>query len=193
MKKTLLTTALAFVLAIGGLTASAQDATQEVTNPSKIENLGSLKFTMANVATNELDGKSFKANLAKASEVDGKSFGYLSGNEFVSLGSAMENASILLPYNKVIEFGYGSSANDFVATNVSLKVNADSGYYTGYNNENFFQLDFSQDPFDGMIEVLVMGEPLPASTVSLLVALGAGAAFLLYHNRRRRIGAVEQA
>lgn len=218
MKKTLFTTALAIALAIGGMTAFAQEEKPETssdnTNFSKISfKDGVLSSTVAapfRIIAGSASDFDLKAKLAAAATTTSgdKQFGYLlNGSEFVSLKNALTNANVievndaklasisLGNFNKgdTIEFGYGNPDSDFVATNVSLNVSSDPGYFTGYNSENFFQLDFSQDPFDGMIEVLVMGEPLPASTVSLLVALGAGAVFLLYHNRRRRIGAVEQA
>ena len=37
---------------------------------------------------------------------------------------------------------------------------------------DWYSADFSKDPFDGKIEVLVMGEPLPSPAVTILVALG---------------------
>jgi len=73
------------------------------------------------------------------------------------------------------------------ATNSSITVAGDPLYYAGYNSDSFYQLDFAEDPFNGNIEILVMGEPLPASSVTLIVALGLGAAFLLYNNRRQRV------
>ena len=187
MKKTLLTTALACVLTIGGLIASAQEKERIKEGQYLQKNLEiyiGKALTLDNLTVKVTDG---------SYPVDGKSFGYLSGSDFVTLGSAIKDKTIQLPYNQGIQFGYGTSANDFVPRSVSLTVKADPGYYAGYNSDNFFQLDFSEDPFNGLIDILVIGEPLPASTVSWLVALGAGAAFLLYHNRKRRIGAVEQA
>ena len=107
---------------------------------------------------------------------------------------------------QTFQFGIGTSENDFVpisiasvkelkssnAGNSSISVAGDPLYYAGYNSDSFYQLDFSEDPFNGNIEILVMGEPLPASTVTLIVALGLAAAFLLYNNRRQRAFA-EQA
>ena len=37
-------------------------------------------------------------------------------------------------------------------------------------NEYWYIHDFAEDPFDGRIEVLVMGEPLPSTTVTLFLA-----------------------
>ena len=38
--------------------------------------------------------------------------------------------------------------------------------------DSWYWSDFSSDPFDGIIEVLVVGEPLPSSTVTFFLALG---------------------
>ena len=38
--------------------------------------------------------------------------------------------------------------------------------------DSWYWSDFSSDPFDGIIEVLVVGEPLPSSTITLIIALG---------------------
>lgn len=108
---------------------------------------------------------------------------------------------------QTFQFGFATAdGNDFVAIDVnsvkalkdsqnkksSITVASDPLYYAGYNSDSFYQLDFANDPFDGNIEILVMGEPLPASHVTLIVALGLAAAFLLYNNRRQRVRA-EQA
>ena len=37
---------------------------------------------------------------------------------------------------------------------------------------SWYKHDFTEDPFDGRIEVLVMGEPLPTPIVTLLLMLG---------------------
>ena len=180
MNKTLFTTALALVLSIGGFADSLQAAeeTPQVGSYSikNLEIIGSAAMT----------GKDLTVDLSKAADVDAQKFGYLIGDEnktFVSLGNAM-NAPI--PYGQPIRFGYGTSVDDFNPGTVTLNVSSDPGYYAGYQSDGFFHLDFSEKPFDGSIEILIMGEPLPASTVTLLVALGAGALLLLYKNRRIR-------
>ena len=38
--------------------------------------------------------------------------------------------------------------------------------------DSWYWSDFSSDPFDGIIEVLVVGEPLPSTTTTILIALG---------------------
>lgn len=44
----------------------------------------------------------------------------------------------------------------------------------GYENQYkaWYDTDFAEDPFDGLIEVYVVGEPLPPATTTLLIALG---------------------
>jgi hypothetical protein len=37
---------------------------------------------------------------------------------------------------------------------------------------DWYPYDFASDPFDGIIEVLVVGEPLPSPTTTLIIALG---------------------
>ena len=217
MNKTLFAAALALALSFGGLAVSAAD---EEASPENYTALGKVSFQDGQLSSSVSENLkllvmgssdvSLKDNLAQASQNENnKDFGYLrNGSEFVSLKDAMNDAEVvsleneqlasisLGKFNKddTIRFGYGSNANgsDFSGNTVSLNVAADPGYYAGYNADGFFQLDFSEKPFDGTIEILVVGEPLPASTVSLLVALGAGAVFLLYRNRRRRaVGAVQ--
>ena len=36
----------------------------------------------------------------------------------------------------------------------------------------WYHTDFAEEPFDGRIEPLVVGEPLPSTTVTLLIAFG---------------------
>jgi len=183
MNKKLFTTALALVLSVGGFAASLQ-ADDNVLELSKsgtyvtktLELIGEEGMSSA---------EGLKTKLSQAAEVDGKSVGYLVDKTFVSLDTAM---GFQLPVGQPIQFGYGTNAKDFKPRTVTLNVSvtSDPGYYSGYKSDGFFQLDFPEDPFDGTIEIMVMGEPLPASTVTLLVALGAGALLLLYKNRRTR-------
>lgn len=44
------------------------------------------------------------------------------------------------------------------------------GYETPY--KTWYHTDFAEDPFDGLIEIYVVGEPLPPATTTLLIALG---------------------
>ena len=37
-------------------------------------------------------------------------------------------------------------------------------------NDKWYTQDFSSDPFDGIVEVLIMGEPLPSTYVTLFLA-----------------------
>ena len=219
MKKTLFTTALAFALSIFGAAAFAQTQSAVSYVPGAAEDEPG--FFTSNVSKSLTlliatpSDVNLSDNLSAVSGTDGgKTLGYTrNGGDFISLAKAVDEAKVVtvtstddgetkkanvttirlgdFTEGDAIQLGYRDSEG--FHPYAPSKIEDDPGYYAGYNSENFFQLDFSQDPFDGMIEVLVMGEPLPASTVSLLVALGAGAVFLLYHNRRRRIGAVEQA
>lgn len=158
-----------------------------------------------------IDGKSFGVLLIDDSNPEDvkKSFLSLGDHSSVENVGKLDVASVPLgnfKQGQSFQFGIGTSATDFEAIDIasvkalkasgsgnsSITVSGDPLYYAGYNSDSFYQLDFSEDPFNGSIEILVMGEPLPASTVTLIVALGLAAAFLLYKNRRQQAFA-EQA
>ena len=173
--RTLFAAALAFVLTIGGLALSAQETTMDIVAKMDVN----LKDNLTSAATGET------------------SFGYKKqGGGFYSLSSAMESATIEngkavvqlgnFSSGEEIQFGYASSdeGNDFTAAMV--KVASDPGYSYTYNSDSFYKLDFSNSAFDGNIEIYPIGAPLPAQTVTLLVALAAAAALLLYNNRRKQ-------
>ena len=203
MKKTLVTTVLACVMTIFGFAASAQsqqvvslDGAVFTSNVSK-----NLKLFVA--TSSEVD---LAKNLSALSGTDGKTLGYTRNGEFVSLAQAVKNAEVVpdgsaktasiylgkFEKGDKIQFGYQDASNEFHPYNTSNQLSSEPNYYGGYNPESFYQLDFSNDPFDGMIEI-VIGEPLPAPAVTLIVALSAGALFLLYKNRRQRYIQIEQA
>jgi len=93
---------------------------------------------------------------------------------------------------EAIQFGYATTdGQNFSAAPV--KVASDPGYSYSYDSQNFYTLDFAGSTFDGNIEIIAVGSPLPASTVTLLVALGAAAAMLLYFNRRKQVRISGQA
>ena len=107
------------------------------------------------------------------------------------------DAKALLQYQKPINLAYGIKVNkninvmDFsvpVYKDIDYRdkmyvVTSENNLFAGYNADEFYRLDFAEDPFDGRIEVLVMGEPLPSGTVSLFIA--AGIAGLLYFRRNK--------
>lgn len=216
MKKSLLTAALACALSIVGFVSFAEDYTSrdKVTfENGTLSSTGSdtLQVLMTNpkIGSAGTDLSSFLTTMAGSTE---RKFGYMrnadtSNEKFYSLADLLTSidstavdeakiASISLgkfQQGETIQFGYLDS-NGFEATSISpITVGSDSMFHTGYDTDSFFQLDFSEDPFNGSIEILVMGEPLPASTVTLLVALAAGAGFLLFHNRRRHAHSAVQA
>lgn len=51
--------------------------------------------------------------------------------------------------------------------------------------EHWFAYDFAEEPFDGRIEPLVLGEPLPSPGLTLALALGTAGIILL--NRKRKL------
>ena len=209
MNKTLFAAFFACALTLGAFTASAEDF-----NPQSKLTFNEGKFTSSvpshlKVIAVSKDKTSLADNLTKAVNLapEDTSFGYkLNDNKFVSLSDAMKDISVVdsgegsaaafklgdFSAGDTFQFGYAaaSDGSDFKSV---LTVASDPGYYTGYNPDSFYTLDFAEDPFDGKIEILVMGEPLPASTVTLLVALGAAAALLLYHNKRSQLRVADQA
>lgn len=54
---------------------------------------------------------------------------------------------------------------------VAYNVNSENNFFAGYATDSFYNTDFAEDPFDGVIQVLVMGEPLPSQTVSLILGV----------------------
>lgn len=217
MNKTLLTAALACVLAVVGITASAKTYAPDdkgsfgsANDAFSSKGSESLKVLIANPVDASENPVKLSDFLTKAPTfTDGNGvdyhFGYLktgtdNKTEFVPLSSFLSGidknaaddarvAAISLGSFKrgeTIQFGYADgSGNNFTATPVSSGGQGDALYYAGFDQDSFFKLDFSEDPFSGNIEILVMGEPLPPATVTLLIALAAGAAFLLYSKRRR--------
>lgn len=206
MNKTFFTVALACVLSIGGLTATA--SAENFTPQSKVafdnasgslssKGSESLKMLMMNPKTADNMGLSeFLETIAVSGD---KEFGYMlndgqEGSKFVSLSGLLKSvqsgevASISLgkfEKNDTIKFGYADANGKNFSQTSLVKVESDAGFHGGFDADSFFHLDFAEEPFDGNIEVLVVGEPLPASTVTLIVALAAGAGFLFLSNRRR--------
>ncbi len=65
----------------------------------------------------------------------------------------------------------------------SYNVNPDNGFYAGFSTEGFYNLDFSEDPFDGLIEILVVGEPSTSTNLTLLIAGLLGIAMFTYKKK----------
>lgn len=141
-------------------------------------------------------------------EKDGRVMGYLvnagkDDERFVSLAGAIpqeglpkdaaEEEFLMLGHFKkddTIQFGY-QQGDQFSSINVLN--NSDALYRADYKAEGFYQLDFSEMPFDGKIDVLVVGEPLPGSTVTLILSLAALALFMGYTRRRQQRAAVQES
>lgn len=214
MKKNLFMAAFACALMVFGNAAFAQSQQAAATFKDGAFSSNVSKNLILFVATDskvELD-----KNLAAVSGAGDstKTLGYKQNDKFVSLGEAVQNAKVeevsivnkqgetvksnvtsislgKFSKNDTIQFGYQDADGAFHPYSAA-KIESDPGYYGGYEADSFYQLDFSKDPFDGMIEIVV-GEPLPAPAVTLIVALAAGALFLLYKNRRQRSIQTEQA
>ena len=206
MKKTLFTAALALVLSLGGFASFAQ--AQQTASDSSAATPAPWQLDLVFKAKNET---SLKKGLASLADNKKQSFGYKitvdDQEKFVSLSTIL-GSEVTVSTNekgeaqatfKLGEFQkddalqFGFSNEDFSTPNSTLMVASDAGFYAKYDINSFYHEDFSKDPFDGKIDIYVMGEPLPASTVTLLVALAAAAAILLYNNRRTRVRLSEQA
>ena len=199
MKKTFFTAALAFVLSLGGLVLSADDDSL-TNNPRLLFHNNAMMLVVASETDSDLTTGLSKLAGTEAGSTSQRTFGYiLDSGDFCSLADAISEAKVDTETNtarislgkfdatKLNEYQFGFVKDgEFTPVGPSLNVASDPLFYGEFSSEGFYQLDFSNDPFDGKIEVLVMGEPLPASTVTMLVALAAAGAFLLYRNRRTR-------
>ena len=212
MKKNLFAAALACVLALTGIGLSAQEESsgwRAFAQKSKIQfNRESNTFSsndemlIAFAAKNDnlLDNLKTLAEDSSSGQL-----GFMADGHFVSLKDALktaEDTSADVTGESVIrlrkfsaqnlQFGLNSQTGFTPFTGVAGDVVSDP-FYGGYNVDSFYSVDFAEYPFDGMIDILVMGEPLPAPVVTLLIALVSGAALLMYKNRKQRAFHVEQA
>ena len=210
MKKTLVTTILGCAMAFMGFAASAQNQTQQ--NAVKMSDgvfSSNVSKSLSILAVSPSDGLDLVSDLSKRTP-ENKVFGFKRSNGgFVSLADAIadvktvpaaENARVsVIPLgtfseNETFQLGYATeNGEDFTPFSVTKAKSSEPNYYSGYNPDSFYQLDFAEDPFNGMIEIYIMGEPLPAPAVTLIVALAAGGLFLLYKNRRQHLIQTEQA
>ena len=187
MSKKFIMAALAGLLSVCGIAASADDAPEALT-PTK-----AVKILIAAVPDYNLE-----ENLEQTESVSGlKNLGYtVNGGEFVSLSDATkvlstseQNGDVVLlghfEKGDKVQLGYKDGNNQFVVSTINV-LSSDPSYYAGYNSEGFYQLDFSEMPFDGKIDVLVVGEPLPSSTVTLILSLAALAVFMGYARRKQQ-------
>lgn len=67
------------------------------------------------------------------------------------------------------------------------QISTDNNFLVG-SFDNYYQLDFAADPFDGRIQIMVMGEPLPSPAVTMICALGV-VGILLYYKKRKEVEA----
>lgn len=65
----------------------------------------------------------------------------------------------------------------------SFKVNSENNIYVGFSTDKFYNLDFAEDPFNGMIEVLAVGEPSTSTNLTLLIAGLLGLAMFMYKKK----------
>ena len=202
MKKTLVTTVLGCAMAFLSFAASAQNQTQQAVKMSDDVFSSNVSKSLSILAVSPSDGLDLVSDLSKRTP-ENKVFGFKRSNGgFVSLADAIadvktvpaaENARVsVIPLgtfseNETFQLGYATeNGEDFTPFSVTKAKSSEPNYYSGYNPDSFYQLDFAEDPFNGMIEIYIMGEPLPAPAVTLIVALAAGGLFLLYKKRRQQ-------
>ena len=63
-------------------------------------------------------------------------------------------------------------------------INSDNNYVELSPATYFYNVDFSEDPFDGKIQILVMGEPLPSPLTTLICCFGV-IGILLYCKKKK--------
>ncbi len=63
-------------------------------------------------------------------------------------------------------------------------VNSDNNYVELSPAAYFYNVDFSEDPFDGKIQIFVMGEPLPSPLTTLICCFGV-IGILLYYKKKK--------
>ena len=218
MSKKFFIAALAGFLTVCSFAVSAQEEnTAPAAQTAPKETVDSLKaqdamriYAVSNSAT---DLASLLTSAKSYTSEDGRTLGYLlsknGAKTFVSLADAIGNNQVREPdgykfnvvelgkfdKNDSVKFGLGDPDNPEAFKEASINVlnNSDALYRTGYNAESFYQLDFSEVPFDGKIDVLVVGEPLPGSTVTLLLSLAALAVFMGYARRKQQRAAVQES
>ena len=208
MNKKFFVAALAGVMTVCGFALSAQEPAQEQAQEQTVTKIGEVKSLDAQEKMRIVAIAHPNTNLAsklttvRGATADGLTRGYLiksgSSETFVPLSSAIPasvNVSKDATGNELvslgrfeqgdtIQFGF-KDENGFTPMQISV-LSSDPAYYAGYNADSFYQLDFSEDEFDGRIDVLVVGEPLPSSTVTLILSLAALAVFMGYARRKQQ-------
>ena len=198
MSKNFFMAALAGFLTVGAFALYA-DEPQTVEALSSKDNMRILAIAKSNSELKLADNLNAAKN---ATTEQGRKLGYYvvkagsTEGQFVSLSDAIKQEVttdgqgqdiVALGHfsaDDTVQFGY-QEGNAFHATPINV-LSSDPSYYTGYKAEGFYQLDFSEMPFDGKIDVLVIGEPLPSPTVTLILSLGALAIFLGYTRRKQQ-------
>lgn len=193
MKKTLFAAALACALTLGGIVSYAQDGSSSLVGIDQGTNVFTSKSKSENL---------YLTILPKASESSlAMNFAIKRGSgdaESLLTAEQIESAKAKDVKGLSLSLGTFKADESFqlgVVSNNSFEpfVSSEPGYYTSVNENSFYSLDFSENPFDGARDIYIMGEPLPAPAVTLIVALAAGATFLLYKNRKQRVLCSEQA
>ena len=195
MSKKFIMAALAGFLTVCGFAASAADAAED---PVALTTKKAIRILFAADAKYKL-----AENLGQAESTSGlKNLGYtVNGGEIVPLSEAAKVLSSSEEKGDVLSLGHFSPKDEVklvykngeTVTAAITVLSSDPGYFAGYNAESFYQLDFDENPFDGTIEVAIIGEPLPGSTVTLILSLAALAVFMGYARRKQQRAAVQES
>ena len=84
--------------------------------------------------------------------------------DHLTVGVPVVQAPAISDFNNISREGYRP-------VTYWMTSNANESFYPGVN---WYHSDFDEDPFDGRIEPFVVGEPLPSTTLTLLLALCIG-------------------
>lgn len=104
-------------------------------------------------------------------------------NKDIQLAQGVDLSKVV-DMKKINDFSKPFSTTEYKM--VTYKVSEENGIYPEFNTDKFYNIDFAEDPFDGLIQVFVMGEPLPSPTVTLICAVGV-IGILLYCKKRKEV------
>jgi len=79
--------------------------------------------------------------------------------DHLAVGVPMVQAPAISDFNNIPREGYRP-------VTYWMTSNANESFYPGVN---WYHYDFAADPFDGRIEVLVVGEPLPSASMTIFI------------------------
>lgn len=86
--------------------------------------------------------------------------------------------------------------NDFKDQRFPIRPNTGNLAYYGdarlpylYIYDTWYKHDFAEEPFDGRLQVLVMGEPLPSANATIFIVLAVAGIIMWSRNKLQRTAA----